>query len=426
MNEAFHFRGGRVLDPATGRDETADLFVADGRLVDRAPAGARVIDARGLVITPGFIDLHVHLREPGSEEAETIETGSRAAARGGFTTMVAMPNTRPPYDTPERVAFVKRRGEEVGLARVLPSGCLTLERKGERLADLAGLQAAGAPACTDDGSTVQNDGLMREAMETACRLGLLVMDHAQDNVLERQGGVMHEGAYSRQFGLPGIPSYAEEKIIRRDIEAAEATGCALHIQHVTSQAGAELIRAGRARGVRVTGELTPHHLTLTDADVDPENANYKMNPPLRSARDRDALVAALLDGTLSCFATDHAPHSAEKKARGFLKAPFGLVGLETAVGVTHTALVKMGLLDLLTWLRRWTTGPAAVLGLPPPSLQPGAPADLVLLDLDSVWTVDPATFASRSRNTPFAGWKLKGRAHLTLCAGRITWDSAPA
>ncbi len=258
-------------------------------------------------------------------------------------------------------------------------------------------------------------------MRRAKAAGLPIMDHAQDSLMERQGGVMHEGEFSTKFGLPGIPTLAEEKIIRRDIELAAKTGCKLHIQHVTSKEGAQLIREGRANGVHVTGELTPHHLTLADADVDPEQPNYKMNPPLRSAADRVALMEALLDGTLSCFATDHAPHTAEKKARGFLKAPFGIVGLETAIGITYSAVVQNGLMDLMTWLRRWTTGPAEVLGRPAPTLAPGSPADIVLLDLNSPWVVRSAEFESLSTNTPFEGWRLSGRAICTICDGRVTW-----
>jgi dihydroorotase len=417
-------RGARILDPAAGRDAIGDLFLADGRVAAvpaTLPPGTEVLEAAGLVATPGLIDLHVHLREPGGEENETVETGSRAAAAGGFTTIVAMPNTRPPHDSPETVGYVQRRGADVGLTRVLPSGAITQGREGRALTDFAALRAAGAAAFTDDGSTVQDDAVMQSALVRARDLGMVVMDHAQDSLLERQGGVMHEGEYSRRFGLPGIPTWAEERIIRRDIELAEKIGAAIHIQHVTSREGAQAIREGRARGVRVTGELTPHHLALCDADIDPADANYKMNPPLRSAADRDALIEACLDGTLSCFATDHAPHSADKKARGFLKGPFGIVGLETAVGLTYTLLVKNGRMGLLDWVKRWTTAPAQILGLPAPGLAPGAVADVVLLDLSSTWTVDPAAMQTKSKNTPFIGRTLTGRAVLTILGGRVVY-----
>ena len=424
MSDSFVIRGGRILDPASGRDEVGDLFVADGRLVERAPSGAVEIPAHGLLVAPGLIDLHVHLREPGGEENETIASGSLAAARGGFTTVVAMPNTKPAHDTAETVALVMQRGQEAGLTRVLPSGAITLGRQGQTLTDMAALKAAGAIAFTDDGSTVQDDAVMEAAMREAARLGLPLMDHAQDNLVERQGGVMHEGAVSRRFGYPGIPTSAEERIIRRDIALAAKTGVRLHIQHVTSAEGAAAIREARARGLPVTGELTPHHLALCDEDIDPDNADYKMNPPLRSAADRAALIQAGRDGTLSCFATDHAPHSADKKARGFLKGPFGLVGLETAIGLTWTELVEKGLLAPMDWLARWTLEPARILGRPAPSLACGAPADLVLIDVTQPWTVDRQQLASKSKNTPFHGRTLRGRAMATLLGGRLVMSRA--
>ncbi len=422
MSASFILRGGRVLDPATHRDEVADLYIQDGRITDHAPSDARVLEVHGYLVVPGLIDLHVHLREPGGEENETIATGSLAAARGGFTTVVAMPNTKPAHDTPETVSLVKRRGEEAGLTRVLPAGAITRERKGQTLTDMAALQAAGAVAFTDDGSTVQDDAVMESGMREAARLGLPLMDHAQDNLVERQGGVMHEGEMSRRFGLPGIPSSAEERIIRRDIALAAKTGVRLHIQHVTAAEGAAAIREARARGLPVTAELTPHHLALCDEDIDPGNADFKMNPPLRSSADRAELIKACLDGTLSCFATDHAPHSAEKKARGFLKGPFGLVGLETAIGVTWTELVEKGLLSPRDWLVRWTREPARVLGFVEPALAPGARADVAVLDVTRPWTVDRANLASKSKNTPFHGRTLTGRAVATWCAGRLVWE----
>ena len=417
-------RNGRLLDPATGIETTGDLLILAGRLAaPRAPrpASLPVLDASGLLIAPGLLDLHVHLREPGGEAAEDIATGSLAAARGGFTTIVAMPNTMPPHATPDVIRRVLQRAAEVGLVHVLPSGCVTKDRRGAELADLAALAAAGAAAFTDDGGVIESAALLEEALLLAKRLGRVLMEHAEDHTLEKTG-VMHAGEHALRCQLPGIPAEAEAQIVARDITLAEATGAALHIQHVSAAASVALIRAGRARGVRVTGEVTPHHLALTDADVQPDNPGaYKMNPPLRSAADRAALLAGLADGTLTCLATDHAPHTAAAKARGFLRAPSGIIGLETAVGVTYTALVKSGRLDLLAWLRAWTIGPAAVLGLSAPGLATGAPADLVLLDLHSEWTVNPAEFATKSRNTPFGGWKLTGRVAATLLGGKITW-----
>lgn len=416
-------RNGRLLDPVTGMETTGDLFIENGRIASLAtrPSSLTTLDATGLVVAPGLIDLHVHLREPGGEAAEDIASGSLAAARGGFTTVVAMPNTAPPHATPDVIRHVLQRGVEVGLTRVLPSGCVTKDRRGEELADLAVLATAGAAAFTDDGGVVPHAALLEKALLITKRLGKVLMEHAEDHKLEK-AGVMHEGEHSRRCKLPGVPSEAEAKIVARDIAIAEVTGAAIHIQHVSAGESVRLIRDARRRGVHVTGEVTPHHLALTDADVQPDNPGaYKMNPPLRSAADREALIEGLADGTLTCLATDHAPHTAEAKARGFLHAPSGVVGLETAVGVTYTELVKKGRLDLLSWLRAWTTGPAAVLGLPPPSLASGAIADLVLLDLQSEWTVNPAEFATKSRNTPFGGWKLTGRAAATVLGGKITW-----
>ena len=424
MHQPIYIRNGLLIDPSQDRTETGDLFVREGRIAPlpaRPPAEAIVIDASGLIVAPGFIDLHVHLREPGGEDAETIETGSKAAARGGFTTIVSMPNTQPPIDIPDRVAFVRNRAESAGLVRVLPSACITQGREGLALTELEQLALAGAAAFTDDGSTVPADELMRSAMERAARLSLPIMDHAHHRELERKG-VMHEGEFSRRWKLPGIPSSAESRVVARDIELAGQTGCSLHIQHVSTRESVERIRQARERGLRITGEATPHHLALTDADIDPANANFKMNPPLRTPDDRQALIDGIRDGILTTFATDHAPHTAQAKARGFLEAPFGIVGLETAVGVTYSLLVQAGIIDRPTWIKRWTVGPAHVLGLKPPSLAEGNAADLVLLDLSTEWKVQADQFQSRSRNTPFEGWKLTGRAAYTIGRGKIAWN----
>lgn len=424
-HQPIWIRNARLIDPVSGRDEPGDLYV-DGECIASLPArmpdAVTEIDGTGLVLAPGFIDIHVHLREPGGEGAETIATGSMAAARGGFTTIVAMPNTRPSIDTPSRVSFVRYRGEEVGRVRVLPAACITRNRAGEAPVPFESLRDAGAVAFTDDGSTVQSDEVMRRAMERAAERDLLIMDHAQDRRMEQQGGVLHDGDAARRFGLPGIPSEAEIRIVERDIRCAEETGCRLHIQHVSAAESVERLRAARARGVRVTAEATPHHIALCDEDIDPMRPDcFKMNPPLRSARDREAIIGGVMDGTLGIFATDHAPHTPDAKNRGFLHAPFGVVGLETAVGVTYTRLVRNGRMGLAEWIRRWTVEPARVLGRPEPFLRPGQPADLVLLDLENEWVVRADAFASRSRNTPFDGWRLAGRAMCTICAGRISW-----
>ncbi len=422
MNDSWIIRNGTLLDPAAGTQTTGDLFIADGQIVADAPADAREIDATGLTVMPGLIDVHVHFREPGHEDAETIASGSRAAARGGFTTVVTMPNTRPPVDTPEQVRLQAEQGAAAGVVELLPSACITQERRGGALADLDALARAGAVAFTDDGSTVADDALMRQAMEQAARLDIPVMDHAVDPVLAGRG-VLHDGDAARRLNLPGIPAKAEDMIVARDIELAAATGCAMHIQHVTSGAAARLIGQAASRGLPVTGEATPHHLALSDADITEDDGNFKMNPPLRSPDDREILVEAVLSGDLGVLATDHAPHLASLKAKGILKAPFGVVGLETAMGVTYKLLVSERGMAPIDWLRRWTSGPAALLGRPGPSLAPGHPADIVVADLAREWTVTPSNFLSLSRNTPFEGRRCLGLAVLTLKSGRITWAS---
>jgi dihydroorotase len=420
---SYYIRGARVVDPASGRDSEGDLFIRDGHLAPlpaQLPAGTQVLEASGLVAAPGFIDLHVHLREPGNEAAETVETGCRAAARGGFTTVVAMPNTTPPLDSPSHVLALLRRAQACGLVRVLPAPCITRERSGRELADLEALTRHGAMAFTDDGSTVASDALMAAALRAAADLHRPIMDHALDHTLAGPG-VMHEGACSRALGLPGIPSEAETHVVERDIRLSRETGGAVHIQHLSAAGSVTLLREARRLGLPVSAEVTPHHLAFTDADVRTGEADrLKMNPPVRSEADRQALLDAVVAGTISCLATDHAPHTAAAKARGFLNAPFGVVGLETAVGVTYTLLVKAGRMRLADWIARWTLGPARVLGLPAPTLAPGAAADVVLLDLDTEWVVRPEAFASKSRNTPFGGWRLTGRAVHTFCGGRHT------
>lgn len=423
MSAVWKISGGRVIDPVAGSDEVRDLWLAGGRICDRLPgaagSGARVLDARGKVVVPGFIDLHVHFREPGNTEAETISAGSAAAVAGGFTTVVTMPNTTPPVDTADRVAWQCAEGTRIGKVRVLPAGCITVGRKGQEVADMAGMFRAGAVAFTDDGATVADAGIMRRAMSEAARLGVPVMDHALDPGLAGRG-VMREGRVSQSLGLAGIPDAAEVEVVARDVRLAAETGATVHIQHVSSAGAIRHIRETRSRGLPVSGEATPHHLALCDEDVRPDRADaYKMNPPLGSRADREALLAAVAEGSISVLATDHAPHRAADKARGFVDAPFGVVGLETAVGVTFTALVKTGRMPILEWVRRWTVGPAAVIGISPPSLSDGAVADVVVLDIEDGWIVDPEQFASKGRNTPFSGWRLHGRAVRAFVGGEM-------
>jgi dihydroorotase len=332
-----------------------------------------------------------------------------------------MPNTRPATDNAEMISAIRAKAESIGLVTILPAGCITRDRHGTELADLAAMAKAGAVAFTDDGSTVPDGKLMANAMKTAKKLGIVIMDHALDPALAGKG-VMHEGSRSRELGLPGIPSAAESEIVKRDIALAEKTGCRVHIQHVSAKESVELIREARRRGLPVSGEATPHHLALADGDVTGADTNMKVNPPMRAEADRQAILAGVIDGTLELLATDHAPHTGEDKSRGFIQAPFGMVGLETAVGVTFTLLVKSGLMNINDWLTRWTTGPAHVLGLRSPSLSDGQPSDLVLLDLESEWTAHAADFFSKSRNTPFNGRKLTGHPVCTFHAGLMTWN----
>ncbi len=423
MNNSWLIKHGRIVDPLNGRDEVGDVFIKDGLIADptsKIPKDTRVIEATGLLVVPGFIDLHVHFREPGNEEAETIESGSKAAALGGFTTVVTMPNTTPATDNPETITFIKRKAVSLGLVNLLPSGCITKGRKGVELADLAAMAEAGAVAFTDDGSTVANEGLMARAMKIAAALNMPVMDHALDPAIAGKG-VMHDGKRSKKLGLPGIPSSAETEIVRRDIKLARQTGCHVHIQHISAMESVELIRQARKEGIAVSGEATPHHLAFTDDDITADNTNLKMNPPVRSKEDRKSLLSAVVDGTLEVLATDHAPHRADEKANDFIHAPFGVVGLETAAGVTFALLVKTGLMSISEWLRRWTIGPAHVLGLAPPALSAGRQADLAILDISSEWTVKSTEFVSKSKNTPFEGWKLACRPVYTFHRGLIVW-----
>lgn len=417
MQQALHIHGLRMLDPALGRDTRADLWVAEGRIV--APrSSARSIAGDGLALVPGLMDAHVHFRDPGDTRAEDLVSGSRAAARGGFTRVVTMPNTRPPCDTPD---LVRRQLDPALAVAILPSACLTQGRRGDAVADLPALAAAGAAAFTDDGSTVADDGVMLAAMRQARALGLPVLDHAIDPRLAGRG-VIRDSPLARRLSLPLLDPEAEVAAVRRDIRLARAAGCALHIQHVSCAGSLAAIRAAQREGLPVTAEATPHHLLLAAEEIAADDGNLRMNPPLGSRADRAALRAAVLDGTVGLLATDHAPHAPATKNRGYAPAPSGVIGLETAVGAAFQALALESGMPLLDFFARWTTAPARLLGLPPPSLAAdGRPADFALLDLETPWTVVADRFASRSRNTPFAGMRLRGRAVMTMCAGRITW-----
>jgi dihydroorotase len=420
-------RGGRIIDPSAGRDEPGEVLLSEGRIVGVGrslgdPDGVSVLDVSGLVVCPGLIDLHVHLREPGQEHKETIASGARAAAAGGFTAICAMPNTDPPVDDPAAVGYVRAAGLRAAAARVYPCGAVSVGQAGERLTEIGEMIDAGAVAITDDGRPVLTAGLMRLALEYAHTFGIPVASHCEDVTLAR-GGVMNEGVVSTRLGLTGIPNAAEDVCIARDLLLAELTGARLHIQHVSTRAGVAMIRAARERGIDVTAEATPHHFTLTDEAVEAYRTDAKVNPPLRTAADRAAVIAGVADGTLDVIATDHAPHHYDEKESAFDDAPFGLVGLETALGLAITELVETGVIDLPTLIHRMSTAPARAFNLPGGSLAADTPADVTVFDPGAQWTVDPARFRSKSRNTPFAGRVLRGHAIYTIVNGRIVHDA---
>ncbi len=408
----------RLLDPASGRDEMTDLIIRDGQIQPggSSVAGLRLFDATGLIAAPGFWDVHVHFRDPGNSFAETRRTGAEAAAAGGFTHVVTMPNTFPAGDTTE---WLHAQTDDALPVKILPSACITRGRQGKEVAELEVLARNGASAFTDDGAMVADDSVMRTAMRRAKALNKAVMDHAVVQELAKNG-VIRDCPIARRFSLPIFPPEAETAAVERDIHLCRETGCATHIQHISCAGSVTAIRAARAEGLPVTGEASPHHLALSAEDIPLDDGNYRMNPPLGTRADVRVIRDGVLDGTLTLFATDHAPHASETKSKGFLKAPFGVIGLETAIGVTWQVMIDEEHMPLLDWVSRWTVGPASLLGCPAPSLAPGTYADLVLIDPLTPWRVEPDTFKSLSRNTPFAGWTLHARPVLTICEGRTT------
>ena len=436
MSQPLAVRGGRIIDPANGLDGPGDVLIVDGRIAavgkDVGGETAQAIDAGGLVACPGFVDLHCHLREPGFEHKETIATGTLAAAHGGFTTLCAMPNTEPPGDTAATIEYVRRTAAAQGVARVLPIGCVSRGRAGRELAEMAELAAAGVVGFSDDGEPVNDSHLMRRALEYASMLGLPVINHCEEKGLAA-GGVMHESWVAARLGLPGIPSVAEEAMVARDIALVELTKSQGHMAHVSTAGSVDLIRRARARGLPLTAEVTPHHLTLTQEAVllgageSPGglayDTNAKVNPPLRTREDVEACLAGLADGTIDCIATDHAPHAIEDKLCEFDRAAFGISGLETALALCLT-LVHEGRLGLPSLIEGLTVGPARALRLHRHieglgTLSVGAPADLALFDPEAEWTVEPERLASKGKNTPLAGRSLRGRVVATVYSGKV-------
>ena len=401
-------------------DEVRDICIVAGKIVGTSAAKAAVIDATGKIVVPGLIDIHVHLREPGRGDKETIETGTRCAARGGFTSVVAMPNTTPAADNTGTIAFIKQRAAEVASVNVFPAGAITKELKGEELAPIGSLKRAGVVAITDDGRCVQNNELMRRAVEYAKMFDLPVMDHCQDYNVAADG-VMHEGYWSAALGLRGWPAVAEEIIVARNILLAEVTDWQIHCQHLSSARSVELVRAAKKRGVKISAEACPHHFTLTDERLKDYDTNLKMNPPVRTETDRQALLAGLADGTIDIIASDHAPHCTYEKQVEFDVAPFGIIGLETELALS-LALVHQKVLTLPQLVEKFTNNPAQLLRLPKGTLSTGADADVTVIDPVVEWNYDVTQSASKSRNSPFDGWPLKGRATTTIVAGKIVWQ----
>jgi dihydroorotase len=419
-------RGGRVIDPARGADGVADVYLEDGKVASvgrnlGSPGEALTIDAAGKVVSPGLIDLHVHLREPGQEDIETVASGAMAAAAGGFSAVCAMPNTDPVTDNQAAVGFIVSQAQRAGKARVYPIGAISLGQKGQQLAEFGELVGAGAVAVSDDGKPVVSSHLMRTALEYARTFGIPVADHCEDPTLSA-GGAMHEGIVSTRLGLKGIPSAAEEIMVARDILLAEHTGGHVHLCHMSTRGSVDLIRRAKDKGLRVTSEACPHHFTLTHERCEGYDTNAKMNPPLREPEDREAIRQALKDGTIDAICTDHAPHHYDAKEREFDDAPNGIIGLETALGLAITELVETGLLTLCDLIDRMSTTPARIFKLPGGTLAPGAPADVTISDPTAQWTVDPTRFYSRSRNTPFSGRRLTGRADVTIVRGQIVYQ----
>jgi dihydroorotase len=418
-------KNGHVIDPVNGVDSDADVLIENGRITSVGPdldrTDAELLDAKGCFVVPGFIDMHVHLREPGYEHKETIETGTAAAAAGGFTAVAAMPNTNPINDSAAVTQLMLRRASEVGHVRVYPIGAITKGEQGKELAEIGELIEAGAVAISDDGHPVEDPRIMRRALEYVSYFDVPLIEHCETPSLH-PGGVMHEGYWSTALGLRGIPAASEEISVRRNISLAEMTGSRLHIAHLSTQGSLEAVRDAKKKGIKVTCEVTPHHLFLTDEAVKDYDTNTKMVPPLRSEGDREALIGGVADGTVDAIATDHAPHHNDEKAVEFDQAAFGVVGLETAVPLCLDRLVREKIISLSRLVELLSVNPARILGLSQGTLSAGADADVTVLDLERSHTIEPKKFRSLSRNTPFGGWELHGQAAATIVGGRVVWS----
>jgi len=424
MTKSLLIRGGRIIDPRQGIDEVGSLLISEGKISWQGETPPQpdydVLPAEGLIVCPGFIDLHCHLRQPGFEEKETLATGTQAAARGGFTTVCCMPNTNPPLDNREAIDYVKTEAAREGVVRVLPIGCISKGRKGEELAEMGELASAGVIAYSDDGSPVRSSHLMRQALEYSRAFSLPVIDHCEDTALS-EDGQMNEGILATQLGLRGIPAAAEEIMVARNLTLARLPGARLHIAHASTEGSVELIRRGKEEGIRVTAEVTPHHLTLTEEEVIGYDTNAKVNPPLRTKRDIQALIQGLRENVIDIIATDHAPHTEKDKRCEFALAPFGISGFETALG-SLMKLVHDGQLALTTLIAKLTGEPARIINYDQlGTLKIGTPADITIFDPDKDWVVDTRTFASKGKNTPLAGSVLKGRVMATIYGGNLVY-----
>ena len=421
---ALLIKNGRVIDPASHTDRVADVLIDEGKIVgvgpDLSKAGSAVFDATGMIVAPGFIDMHVHLREPGFEHAETIESGSRAAAAGGFTSICCMPNTKPINDSAMVTSYIVERARRNAVVNVFPIGAITKGSEGEELAAIGAMKAAGAVAISDDGKPVMNSRVMRRAMEFAKSYAIPLIDHCEDLNLSA-GGDMHEGARSVRLGLRGIPSASEDVMVSRDLILAQLTGARYHVAHLSTRNAAAMVAYARANGLPVTAEVTPHHFVLADENITEYDSNYKMKPPLRGVGDRSSVIHALMNGTIQAIATDHAPHPGSEKMQEFERCPFGIIGLETAIGLTLDELVHPGKISLAKMVELFTTGPESVVNLGRGTLAAGAPGDVTIFSTDAKWTYDVNQSASRSRNSPFDGRTFTGGPMATVVAGEVVW-----